>query len=352
MDMPVKILICRLLGPALALALLAPAPAAAQNIRFDFTEQSLTALSNNETRRSRMCVANTAKLAKLREGKNRIEADAAEARELGRPDLARTFERDLGALEREIAEVQDDLQLCANAFFVKPIVANLCGQLGEAGGSLCESFRESEAAENPDPRFADDLQKLVTLQAAVPWAMREAPELTSPDGRQIRATVRRGNLQVSYRIGAHGFVIADPPEEQNQQLVQSLKNVNATHGIDLTREGYVYAPFIEVNAFGGVGLAGETHQALVGIKGEEPFVQLTPPAPVSHETGVASHTLPLTFEAWQRLPQFDMIGVVGTRRVPGGEGEEPQDRYLYFLGLETQGLKPLLDELRDYYLGF
>lgn len=352
METPVNTAIYRLAALAVALALLGTAPAAAQKIRFDFTEQALTALTNNESRRTRMCVANTAKLAKLRGGRERIEADAAEARELGRPDLARTFERDLEALEREIAEVRADLQLCGNAFFVAPIVAGLCQRLGETGGPLCADFRNAREAGEPDPRFVADLQKLITGQAAVPWAVREAAALTSPDGRQIRATVRRGNYQVSFRIGAEGYVIADPPEEQNQQLVQALKNVNASHGFNLTREGFIYAPFIEVNAFGGVGLAGETHQALVGKIGDQPFVSLTPPVPVSHETGVATHKLPLTFEAWQRLPQFDMIGVVGTRRVAGGEGEEPQDEYLYFLGLETAGLKPLLDELRDYYLGF
>ncbi|HXV73156.1 MAG TPA: hypothetical protein VD713_00340, partial [Sphingomonadales bacterium] len=325
----------RHIGLGLAFGVISAALNPAHAIRYEFTPQALEAITDNEMRRTQLCVVSDIRKAKLEAERQKLIADQEEARGLGRLDLASTLDTDLAKIETELAAVERDFFRCDGAFLLGPQAAQLCKRLGWKKGVLCPSLAQARTKGKNIPLIVDSMEKLVTGQGQQAWQVTVNPVALGPGGRFAGAAVRRGNLQVLFRVGAEAFPIGGGNDAVPRDIEKQLHNVNHSHGIALGDDTAIYVPFLSAEMVGANGFAGETFQTLVGIRGEEGYVPLGPAVPVSIETKSTSHGVPLDAKAWAELPMFQVIGIVGSKRV----GDK--DEFLYFIGAETLGLQPL-----------
>jgi len=319
--------------------------ARAEAIRFEFTAGALKIISDNELRRTQLCVVNDVRLSRLEAKRKALQADQETAQGMGRADLAKALDIDLAKVETDLAEVERNFFRCDGAFLLGPLAQNLCAKIGAGQGTLCPALANAKAEGQALSQVVGTLENLVTGQAEQGWRMADNPGALGPDGRLAGAVVRRGNLQVAFRIGAEDFPIGKAPDAIPRDLEKRLREVNRTNRIALEGDGVLYVPFLSAEVSGASGFAGETFQTLVGIRGAEGYVPLGPAVPVSIEAKATSHGVPLDGSAWATLPAFEVIGIVASKRV----GDK--DEFLYFIGIETLGLQPLLDQLMTEYRG-
>jgi hypothetical protein len=332
-----------LVALALVAGLAVMAATRAYAISFEFTPQALNAIADNEKRRTQVCVVNDIRQPRLEAKRKELLDNQQTARGMGRNDLADAMETDLAKIETELAEVGGNLARCGGAFLLGPQVEDLCRQLGGDQGTVCPAIAQAKASGQALVTMADSIERLVTGQGEQGWQITETPGVLTPDGRRAVAAVRRGNLQVAFRIGAERFATGKAEDAVPNDVEGRLREVNRSHGIWLREDNIIYVPFLSADVFGASGFAGETFQTLVGVKGAEGYVPLGPPVPVSILDKVAAHGVPLDATAWASLPTYDVIGIVGSRRV----GDK--DEFLYFIGIETQGIQPLMDQLMAQY---
>lgn len=304
-------------------------------LQFDFTPEALKTIAFNEVKRTRLCVVNDVRQVKLEERRKRLIANQEESRSLGRTDFANNLESDLAKLESELASVDRDFFRCDGALLLGSEVARLCKRLGWDNGGLCPSLAQARAENKSMPILADSMEKLVTGQVEQDWKLT-APESDLP---AATAAVRRGNLQVIFRIGTEPFSLENSDKALARDLEKQFREVNRSHKLRLEDKETMYVPFLSAEVTGANGYAGEIYQTLVGIKNENGYIPLGPALEVSLGARSTLHNVPLNAQAWAELSLFQTIGVVGSKR----SGEK--DQFLYFFGIETAGLQSLLDQL-------
>lgn len=324
---------------ALALAVLLVGAKPVRAMKYEFTTEALNAITGNELRRTKLCVVNDIRSSRLQAARKGLLQDQDDAHRLGRLDFAKSLDTDLAKVETELAEVTGNFSRCDGAFLLGPKARELCKKLGPKKGTLCPALASAKAEGAGIPQIVETMESLVTGQGEQAWQIVNDPDALGPDGRTIGAAVRRGNLQVAFRVGALHFPMGSAADAVPRDMEKQLKDVNRGHGLWLREDDAIFVPFLTAEVSGATGFAGETFQTLVGVKAAEGYVPLGPAVPVSIEAKATSHGVPLDAKAWADLPSFEVIGILGSKR--SGDADE----FLYFIGLETLGIQPMLDQL-------
>lgn len=304
-------------------------------LQFEFTPEALKTIAANEAKRTQLCVVQDVRRAKLEERRKSLIANQEESRSLGRTDFANNLETDLANLETKLASVDRDFFRCDGALLLGSEAARLCKRLGWDKGRFCPSLAQARAENKSMPIIVDSMEKLVTGQAEQTWKSI-ASEADLP---AVTASVRRGNLQVIFRVGTEAFAIGNSETALTRDLEKKFREVNRSHKIKLENKETIYVPFLSAEVTGANGYAGEIYQTLVGIKDENGFTPLGPALEVSSDSRSTVHSVPLNAQDWADLSLFQAVGVVGSKR----DGDK--DEFLYFFGIETTGLQFLLDQL-------
>ena len=314
-------------------------PAAA--IDYEFTDTALLAMAAEEEKRTRLCVSLDSQgllvsreLAKLAEDLQAAETrkDTVEAERL---------RIEISTLTSELEKIDADIAPCEGLVLFKPVADSYCARIPVQPGSLCEAAARPGDAMGDSP-FALTFDELFAPEITVNWELKQGAGAPGPEAQAAEAAVRKGNVQVRFTVRAEGFDKLDPTPE-GQGALDDVYAISESHSIALEDQRNAYAPFLVVEMLDGAGLAGETHQVLAVFREGGQLELLTAPSLVLPGQVYARHGVPLDADAWAGLSGYAGIGIAGVKR--GAEADE----MLYFIGIESDGLKEAMDRLMEFY---
>lgn len=330
---------------AAPLALMIACAGPAYAIDYEFTDDALKAMAGVEEQRTKLCVSLDSQRLVLSNEISTLSKELQQAQDRGDNLEAERLRVELSTLTSEIGAVEEDLTPCQGLVFFRPVAESFCARTPFVEGSLCDIMINELSGPDEQPLFVSNFDELFAPEATLKWRYVADKALTGPGNAAAEAGVRKGNMQVRFYIRTEGFD-ATGTSEEDRAAVDEVRQIDASHGINLEDDGFVYAPFLVAEMLDGAGQAGETYQVLVVFEEGGELQAISDPKSVLPGQKVARHGIPLDAVPWEKLPQYAGIGIAGLKRE--GETEE----VLYYIGIENDGLADAMVQLMAYYKGF